>query len=166
MIALGGDAFRQVTQPLVVDDQRVSALRFDDPRVQALLSALLLFVLLPRGFSNRDLRQHLAPLLGLEPGELTQGKMTYDRTRLRLRGIIERIPKSHRHRLTPFGLRAALFMTRVYNRVYNRVLRPGLADLKPVAPASGSKLRSSFHTRSIAPSRRVARVRNSPHEQT
>lgn len=138
--ALGEDAFRQVTQPLVVDEQRVSALRFDDPRVQALLSALLLFVLLPRGFSNRDLRQYLAPLLGLDPGQLTQGKMTYDLRRLRLHRIIERIPKSHRYRLTPCGLRTALFMT----RVYNRVLRPGLADVTPVAPASGSPLRSSF----------------------
>jgi len=55
-------------------NQRMSALRFDDPRVQALLSALLLFVLLPRGFSNRDLRQHIGPLLGLDPGQLTQAR--------------------------------------------------------------------------------------------
>ncbi|HHH27995.1 MAG TPA: hypothetical protein ENK57_06580 [Polyangiaceae bacterium] len=101
------------------------------------------------------MRQHLAPLLGLEPGELTQGKMAYDLTRLRLRGIIERIPKSHRHRLTPFGLRAALFMT----RVYNHVLRPGLADLKPVAPASGSRSSAARSTRYRAIARCCTRAR-------
>lgn len=138
--ALGEDDFRRVTQPLVVHGQRASALRFDDPRVLLLLSCLLLFVLLPRGFSNRDLREHLAPLLGLDPSRMTQGRMTYDLRRLRFHGIIERIPSSHRYRITPFGLRTALFFT----RVYNRILRPGLAHITPVAPASSSPLRTSF----------------------
>jgi len=138
--ALGEDYFRRVTQPLVVEGQRVSALRFSDLRVQALLSVLLLFVLLPCGFSNRDIRQHLAAMLGLDPSQLTQGMMTYDLRRLRLHGIIERIPKRHSYRLTSFGLRTALFFT----RVYNRVLRPGLANVTPVAPASGSRLRTCF----------------------
>jgi hypothetical protein len=31
------------------------------------LSVLVVFRLLPIGFSNRDLRAHLAPLLGLDP---------------------------------------------------------------------------------------------------
>ena len=56
-----------MTRPQVVDDQRVSALPFADPRVQALLSVLVLYCLLPHGFANKDLRAHLAPLLGLEP---------------------------------------------------------------------------------------------------
>ena len=138
--ALGEDAFRRVDQPIRVDGQRVAALRFSDPRVQALLSVLVLFLLQPRGFSNRDLRQHLAPMLGLSPSRMTQGRMSYDLRRLRLHGLIERIPKSHRYRLTSFGLRAALFFT----RVYSRILRPGFARITPVAPAANSTLRSSF----------------------
>lgn len=47
---LGEDAFRQVTRPVTIDGNRVSALRFDDPTVLALLTALLVFRLLPRGF--------------------------------------------------------------------------------------------------------------------
>ena len=31
------------------------------------MQALLLFVLLPHGFCNRELREHLAPLLGSIP---------------------------------------------------------------------------------------------------
>ena len=34
------------------------------------MSAMLLFQLLPTGFSNRNLRQHLAPLLGQQPADL------------------------------------------------------------------------------------------------
>ena len=50
--------------------------------------ALVLFRLLPRGFTNRDLRKHVAPLLGLDLAGMTQGKMTYDLRRLRLHGLI------------------------------------------------------------------------------
>jgi hypothetical protein len=140
--ALGEDAFRRVDHPALVDGQRIAALRFSDPHAQALLSALVLFVFLPGGFSNAELRQKLTTLLGLDPGRMTSGKMSYDLRRLRLHGLIERIPRTHRYRLTPFGLRSAIFFT----RTYNRLLRPGLARIAPVAPArsSPSTLRASF----------------------
>src|SRR5580692_5359115 len=53
--AIGEDAFQRLNQPLEVHGQRANALRFADVAVQALLSALLVFRLLPRGFSNREL---------------------------------------------------------------------------------------------------------------
>src|SRR5215475_7706817 len=57
---LAEETFQQLNQPRVADNQRVSALRFADKTVQALWNALLLFDLLPSGFSNRDLRHNLA----------------------------------------------------------------------------------------------------------
>jgi len=71
---LAEEAFRQVTRPQVVGDQRVAALPCADPRVQALLSVLVLSCLLPNGFANKDMRAHLAPLLGLDPSQLTPGR--------------------------------------------------------------------------------------------
>src|SRR4029453_17763232 len=131
------DAFRAVTTPQVVDGQRVAALRFTDPRVQALLSALVVFRLLPEGFANRDLRALLARLLGVTPDTLTPGSLTYHLRRLRLHGFITRIDGTHRYRVTAPGLRTALFFT----RVYARVLRPGLAHVLPRAPTPTSALR-------------------------
>lgn len=138
--AVGEDAFRQIVEPVQVDGQRASGLRFGDSRVMALLTALLLFVLLPRGFSNRDLRAPFAQALGIEPSLMTQGMMTYQLRRLRLHGLIERIPRTHRYRLTDEGLRSLLFFTRTYARLF----RPGLARIAPVAPAANSPLRNAF----------------------
>jgi hypothetical protein len=138
--AIGEAGFQRVTRPLIVDGQRASALPFADPRVQALCSALVLFCLLPRGFAHRDLRDHLAPLLGLAPSQLTPGKVTYDLRRLRLHGLIERLPHSHRYRLTDEGLHTALFFT----RTYARVLRPGLARILPAAAGDDRLLRPAF----------------------
>ncbi len=119
----GEDAFAAVTSPVVVDGQRVAGLRFADPRVQALLSALVVFRLLPNGFANRDLREHLAPLLGLPSSSLTQGKMSYDLRRLRLHGLIQRIAGTHRYQVSDFGFHTAV----VLHRAHARLLRPALA---------------------------------------
>jgi hypothetical protein len=122
---IGQHAFNQVCAPIIHDNQRAAALRFADPRVQALLSALVVFRLLPSGFSNRDLRAHLAPLLGLDPSNITAGRMTYDLRRLRLHQIIERIAGTHRYQVTPFGLQVAIF----FSRTYNQLLRTGLSEI-------------------------------------
>jgi hypothetical protein len=138
--AIGEDAFRQVNEPAEVNGQRSSALRFADPAVQALLSALLVFRLLPRGFSNRELREHWAPLLGKAPEALSPGQMTYHLRRLRLHGLIERMPRTQRYRVTGSGWRMALFCT----RVYSRILRPGLAQVIPPEAEEDSALRRQF----------------------
>jgi hypothetical protein len=96
--AIGEDAFNQVTSPITVDGQRASALRFHDPRVQALFAVLVSFTYLACGFNNEDMRGLLAPLLGIDPASMTQGRMTYDLRRLRLHGLIERIDGTHRYR--------------------------------------------------------------------
>ena len=109
---VGEQVFREVTSPVETEGQRASALRYADPCVLALFSALLVFRLLPHGFANRELREHLASLLGEQPSALTQGRMTYQLRRLRLHGLIVRRPGTHRYDVTSRGLRIALFFTR------------------------------------------------------
>lgn len=143
---LGEDAFQQVNQPRQVAGQRVAALRFTDPRVHALLSALVAFRLLPLGFANHELRALFAPLLSLAPDQCTPGQMSYHLRRLRLHGLIERLPHTHRYRVTDFGWRVALFFT----RTYARVIRPGLAQIVPNAPPTDSTLRRRFNQLDMA----------------
>ena len=66
--------------------------------------------------------------------------MSYDLRRLRLHGLIERIPSTHRYRVTDFGFRAALFLV----RSYVRLLRPGLAVIGAREPPMPSNLRKAF----------------------
>ena len=123
------------------DTQRAAALRFGDPRVLALLQVLVLFCLQPEGFRHQHLREHYARLLGLDPAALTPGQLTYQLRRLRLHGLIERIPRSHRYRLTDFGLRAALFLS----RLYARTIRPTMSLIDPHALPSSDRLQRAFN---------------------
>ena len=129
-----------MVQPIQVEGQRASALRFGDARVQALLSVLVLFSLHLRGFTNQEMLALLAQLLGLDPAHYPVGRMTCDLRRLRLHGLIQRIPKSHRYEVTAAGLRIALF----FCRTYARLLRPKLAEIMPAGPPGDSALRAAF----------------------
>jgi hypothetical protein len=131
----GQAAIAQITSPLITaSGTRVAGMRLGDPRVQALLAALCVFRLLPRGFANRDLRPILAQLLGVPAGSITPGKMTYDLRRLRQHGLIERIPRTFRYQVTDTGLAHALFLT----RLHDRFLRTGLASLPGPATSDRS----------------------------
>ena len=137
---IGAQAFDQLQQPAEVDGQHVSALPFGQERVQALLAVLLLFCLQPQGFRNRQLRPLLAQLLGLAESQIRPGRMSYDLRRLRLHGLIERLPKTQRYRLTPFGLKTALF----YSRAYQRLVRRGLSELHDPHPLPSSTLAADY----------------------
>ena len=71
---------------------------------------------------------------------ITRARMTYDLRRLRLHGLIERIPKTHRFRVTSQGLRIAMF----FSRTWARLLRPGLSLITTPAPANPSALQRAF----------------------
>jgi DNA-binding HxlR family transcriptional regulator len=137
---LAEDTFQAINSPVRAGRQRASGLRFADARTHSLWHAILLFRQLAQGFRAADLRRHLAGLSGIDPDKISQGAITYQLRRLRLHGFIERLPNSFRYRVTEFGFRAALFLT----RVYNRLLRPGLAAVLPHLRAVDTPLKAAF----------------------
>jgi hypothetical protein len=89
--------------------------------------ALCQTLLAATGFTNKNLRVLIAGLLG---SAYTPGQMTYDLRRLRLGGLIRRLPHTNRYTLTDDGIRIAVF----YTKVYNRLLVPLTAANQPQAP--------------------------------
>ena len=124
--AMSEDLFREITNPKSVNDQRASALKFGDPVVFALFSVLVLFRVLPCGFRSRDLREHVASLLGEDPSQWTQGRLTYQLRRLRLHGLIEREKGSQRYLVTERGYKIALWLSRCQARIFRPSLGPAL----------------------------------------
>jgi hypothetical protein len=131
---IGEDRLHTVTSPVVVNDQRAAGLRFGDRRVHALMHALCLFALGPTGFRHRDFRQQVAQLHASDSATYSAASMTYDLRRLRLHGLIARIPRTHRYQITALGAQLAMF----YARLYTRALRPA-ASLEPAPAARGHR---------------------------
>jgi hypothetical protein len=120
--------FEQVTLPSDdADGLHTAGLRFGDRRVMAVLSAIVGFAHLAAGFNNRQLTNLVATLVD---GPYTSRQATYDLRRLKRKGMIERIPASHRYQLTALGRRVAVLFT----KAHSRVLAPGLGWLDPGLP--------------------------------
>ena len=128
--------FERISQPSLEEGQRTGALRFGDPRVMALTGALCVALTATVGFTNKSLRASVSQLLG-RPYSQTQ--MTYDLRRLRLKGLIARVPHTNTYVLTTDGIRAAVF----YTKLDHRLLHPLLAAHLPPAPPD---LRHALHT--------------------
>jgi hypothetical protein len=104
------------------DGHPAPALKFGQPRVTALLSALCHFLWTADGLTNAQLRPLVASLLGTA---YNTRQMGYDLRRLTRKGLVTRLDHQKRYVLTPYGRRVALFLT----KVHARVLRPGLQAL-------------------------------------
>jgi hypothetical protein len=103
----------------------------------ALAGALCQTLLAATGITNKHLRVLMTGLLG--GSRYTPGQMTYDLRRLRLAGLIRRLPHTNHYLLTDDGIRVAVF----YTKVYNRLLIPLIAADQPQAPP---ELRAALNT--------------------
>lgn len=112
--AIESALFERISQPSVEEGQRTGALRFGDPRVMALTGALCVTLTATVGFTNKSLRASVSQLLGQA---YSQTQMTYDLRRLRLKGLIARVPHTNTYALTPDGIRATIFYTKLDHRL-------------------------------------------------
>jgi hypothetical protein len=74
------------------------------------------------------------PIFGNRPA-------SWSRTSSQVHGLIERIPHTHRYRVTETGLHHARFLT----RVHNRLIRTGEAQLADPQPPTPTPLRTAAH---------------------
>ena len=137
------EVFKKIHHPVVQNNQRVSGLRFGDDRVMALFQILCYFFLSSSGFTNRELREKVACMLGKNPGEYSQNMMTYDLRRLRLHHIIEKVENQNRYKVTQDGLKVCLFLTKVHTKLFNGSISQLISKS---TDAVNSKLGAAFKT--------------------
>jgi len=90
--------------------------------VAALLAALCRFQLIFGGFRRHQLQQLVSEHLG---ADYSGGQAAYDLARLKGKGLIFRLPHTHRYQLTDLGMRMATLFT----TVHSQVLCAGLTQL-------------------------------------
>ncbi|MEO3863691.1 hypothetical protein [Acrocarpospora sp. B8E8] len=118
---LASPVIERTARPTLTEEgRRAPALRFGDPRVQALAGCLAVMLFAVTGITNKSLRAWMTGLLGTA---YSMNQAGYDLARLRLNGLIEKIPHANTYRLTGDGQVFAV----VYSRVHDRVLHPLMA---------------------------------------
>ena len=128
---------RQLSQPtLLPNGKRIPGLKLDHPRQLALMHALLRFSHIAAGntFTTAELHPQTAEALGTSIDHYCLSSLRYDLSKLRAKGLVEKIPHSRRYRLLPDGYRICLVFLKLFERIYAPLtaglLRPFPADHK------------------------------------
>ncbi|MGH9671378.1 MAG: hypothetical protein ACRD3A_14845 [Terriglobales bacterium] len=124
---------RALSQPTVLPSgKRIPGLRLDHPRLLAVMQTLVRFAHLAAGrtFRMAELHTPVAEALDHSTADFRLSSLRYEVSKLRAKGLVEKIPHSRRYRLRPEGYRLCLVFLKLFERIY-APLTAGL--LRPVA---------------------------------
>jgi hypothetical protein len=111
--------------------RRIPGVKLDDPRLLAVMQALVRFSPLATGgeFRTRDLHEPAARALGLTPETYKLTQLRYDLSKLRAKGLVTKVAQTQRYRLTREGYRVCVLFLKLVHRIYAPLTA---ATLEPV----------------------------------
>jgi hypothetical protein len=128
---------RKLAQPTITaSGKRIPGLKLDSPRQLALMHALVRFthVAAANGFTTAELHPAVVDALGASGDRYTLASLRYDLSKLRAKGLVEKLPHSRRYRLLPNGYSICLVFLKLFERIYAPLtaglLSPVKADAK------------------------------------
>jgi DNA-binding transcriptional ArsR family regulator len=113
--------FLKLTQPTILSNgKRVPGLKLDHPRQLALMQALVRFshIAAEDSFSSSEIHADTAKAVGRTTTDYTLASLRYDLSKLRAKGLVERLNKSRRYRLTPDGYRLCVVFLKLFEKIY------------------------------------------------
>jgi hypothetical protein len=111
----------QLSQPtLLPNGKRIPGLKIDHPRQLALMQALVRFSHIAAGdvFTSAEIHPQVAKALDLPVSDYRLGSLRYDLSKLRAKGLVEKIPHSRRYRLLAHGYQVCLIYLKLFDRIY------------------------------------------------
>jgi hypothetical protein len=128
---------RKLAEPTITTTgKRIPGLKLDNPRQLALMHALVRFSHIAAGnsFTSAELHSGVLDALGSSADRYTLASLRYDLSKLRAKGLLEKLPHSRRYRLLPSGYSICLIFLKLFDRVYapltSGLLSPVRADAK------------------------------------
>jgi hypothetical protein len=112
---------KALTAPTILPSgKRIPGLKLDHPRQLALMHALVRFanVAASNSFRTCDLHAPAAAALGCTLLQYRLSSLRYDLSKLRAKGLVEKIPHSSRYRLLPQGYSICLVFLKLFERIY------------------------------------------------
>jgi hypothetical protein len=128
---------RMLAQPTITAaGKRIPGLKLDNPRQLALMHALVRFshIAAANSFTTAELYPCVLDALGAGADRYTLASLRYDLSKLRAKGLVEKLPRSRHYRLLPEGYSICLIFLKLFERIYAPLtaglLSPVRADAK------------------------------------
>src|SRR5438874_2586463 len=110
-----GHLQRLARPTLTPSGKRIPGLKLENPRQLALMHALVRFAQIPAAntFSTGEIHPYVAAALGGRGEQYSLAALRYDLSKLRAKGLVEKLPRSRRYRLPAPGYSVCLiFLSR------------------------------------------------------
>src|SRR6516164_9241320 len=127
---------QSLTQPTITaTGKRIPGLKLDNPRQLALMRALVRFSHVAAGnaFTTAELYPRVLDALGATADRYTLGSLRYDLSKLRAKGLLDKLPHSRRYRLLPNGYSICLVFLKLFERIYAPLTAGLLSPLRAYA---------------------------------
>ena len=112
---------RKLGEPTVLaNGKRIPGLKLDHPRQLALMHSLVRFSHVAAGdtFTTKEIHAQAAEALGVAPEQYSLASVRYELSKLRAKGLVEKLPHSRCYRLLPNGYRICLIFLKVFEKIY------------------------------------------------
>lgn len=106
-----------LTRPVLVGKRRVPGLKLEDDRVIRLLDVLLLPGTFVADWTAREVHTRLLARHRLAEPDYRLTQLRYDLGKLRAHGLVERVGKTRRYRLTVRGLKLGVLLVKLRTRL-------------------------------------------------
>ena len=106
-----------LAQPTVVGQRRIPGLKLHDDRVMRVLETLLHPAAFAPDWTTRELHTRILARHQLAEADYRLSQLRYDLGKLRAKGLVERVGKSRRYRLTPLGLKLGVLLVKLRMRL-------------------------------------------------
>jgi len=133
------------TATVTAAGKRIPGLKLDHPRQLALMHALLRFSHIAAGgtFTTQELHPAAVEALDDTTNDYKLSSLRYDLSKLRAKGLVEKIPHSRKYRFLPNGYRVCVMYLKIFEKLYAPltagVLKPFAGD-KQLAPKRVTRL--------------------------
>jgi hypothetical protein len=112
------DYFVKHSKPLMVGKTKISGLHVYQERINRLLEVLLHDNRSIGQWKSMDIRQKILAYFDVKDKEYSRNQVIYDIRKLRAHGLVEKIGRSNRYRLTAYGIKVALAFTLMRKKIY------------------------------------------------
>lgn len=104
----------------LTNGKRIPGLKLDHPRQLAVMHALVRFANIAAGstFTTADLYPPALDALGLPQSQYSLASLRYDLSKLRAKGLMEKLPHSRRYRLVNKGYSISVLFLKLFERIY------------------------------------------------
>src|SRR5216683_3857663 len=119
-----GQLQRLAAPTITPTGKRIPGLKLDHPRQLALMHALVRFAHIPAAntFSTAEIYPHVVAALGCTTEHYRLAALRYDLSKLRAKGLVEKLPRSRRYRLPAKGYSICL----IFLKLFLEAVRPRL----------------------------------------